>query len=327
MTALWISLGVLAALLLADLLGARALIRLTLERNRAQDADPLPDGTPAWQAYYDRAEEGKAWLLSQPHETCEIRSFDGLRLRAVWVPAAEPTDRTILCLHGYRANGCFDFGAQSRFLRGLGWNLLLPDDRAHGQSEGRYIGFGNLDSRDCLSWCRFLAERYPEGPVVLCGVSMGAAAVLAASGDPALPPQVRGVAADCGFSSGWEEVRLQMKNFFHLPAFPLLPTADFLLRRLAGYSLRDREAVRQVRNTRVPLLVIHGGADTFVPARMGQEIFDAAGCDKRLLLVPGAVHAHSYLTDTAAWESAFRDLLERSLRAGAAPASPAPAER
>ncbi len=314
-----IILAVIVVLLAADLIVAKALVRVALTRNGAQARDPQPDSSPAWQEYYRRAVDGKAWIAAQPTEKCEIRSFDGLKLRATLLPAAQPTARTILCIHGYRANGRFDFGAIAPFLHGLGWNVLLPDDRAHGESEGTYIGFGNLDSQDCLAWCRWLTERYGgDCTLVLYGISMGAAAVLAASGDEALPPQVRGIVADCGFSSGWEEVRLQIRNMFHLPSFPLLPTADLLLRLHAGYSLRERAAVERVKSARVPLLIIHGKADAFVPAAMGEEIYRAAAApDKRLLLVDGAVHAHSYLTDSAAYEAAFRELTDKAAASAA----------
>ena len=303
-----------AALIAADFAAAGALIRATMIRTPEMADDPKPDDTPAWQEYYRRAKAGKAWILGQPHENWEITSFDGLHLAAVFLPAEVPTNRTILCVHGYRANGCFDFGAAAPFLHGLGWNLLLPDDRAHGASEGTFLGFGNLDSVDCVSWCRELVKKTgSDCRIVLYGISMGAASVLAASGDPDLPSEVRAVAADCGFSSGWAEVKRELGQMFHLPAFPILPTADLLMRWKAGYSLRERAAIDRVRNSKLPLLIIHGTDDTFVPTSMGQEIYEAsASPDKHLLLVKGAVHAHSYLTDTEAYEKAFRELIEKA---------------
>jgi len=309
---LWIIIGIIVLLVIADLAVANKLIDSALVRNPAMSKDPQPDDTPAWQDYYKHAEQGKAWILAQPHETCEIKSFDGLKLRATFLPADQATDRTILCIHGYQANGLFDFGAIAPFLHGLGYNLLLPDDRSHGASEGRYIGFGNLDSLDCIAWCRWLVGRTgPDSRIILYGLSMGGATVLAASGDPDLPAQVKGVVGDCGFASGYAEVAHDMKDIMHMPVWPFLPTADWLLQRRAGYSLRQRAAIDRVKAAKVPLLIIHGKADTFVPTAMGQAIYDAASGPKQLLLVDGAVHAHSYLTDTPAYQKAFSGFLAR----------------
>ena len=312
MLAVWILLGILACLLVLDVAVAVVLIRFALVRNQAQAGDPQPDGSPAWQTYYDAAEAGKAFILSKGPETVSIRSFDGLTLCGTLLPADAPTARTILCVHGYRANGTFDFGAIAQFLHGLGWNLLMVDDRAHGRSGGRFLGFGVLDRRDCLSWCEYLENRYGDGcRILLYGVSMGSATVLSASGDAALPDAVCGVIGDCGYASAWDEIALQLKHMFRLPPFPVLYTANLMLRVFAGYSLRDCPPKDMIRRTRVPLLLIHGTADKFVPTDMSRQIYDNATCEKTLLLVDGAVHAHSYLSDTPAYEAAVRALIGR----------------
>ncbi len=311
MLAVWIALGVLAFMIIADIAMAIALIRFALVRNRAQDSDPQPEGGPAWQAYYDAAQAGKTWILAQEPELVSVTSFDGLTLCGTLLPAGVPTARTILCVHGYRASGTFDFGAISRFLHGLGWNLLMVDNRAHGRSEGRYLGFGILDRRDCLCWCQFLQRRYGDGcRILLYGVSMGAATVLSASGDATLPDTVCGVIGDCGYASAWDEVALQLRHLFRLAPFPVLYTADLLLRLLAGYSLRECPPKDMIRHTRVPLLIIHGTKDRFVPTYMGQQLYENAACKKSLLLIADAVHAHSYLTDAPAYEAAIRALTD-----------------
>jgi len=314
----WILILVIIVLVLVAAVFAVAwvLIRMTFVRNAAMDQGIDPGDSPAWQEYYRYAKKGITWIESQPLEKCESTSFDGLKLRGVFLPAEAETKRTIVCIHGYKTYGCYDCGAMAPFLHSLGWNLLIPDDRAHGKSEGKYIGFGNLDSQDCLTWCRWLTDRMGNDcKIVLYGISMGAASVLSAAGDPKAPEQISGVVADCGFSSGWEEVRMQLKNQFHLPSFPLLPAADFVMRRAAGYSLKGRAPIDRVADIHVPLLIIHGKSDDFVPASMGEELFAAAGSeDKHFLSVEGAVHAHSYITATDKYEEAFRELISKSDR-------------
>ena len=126
--------------------------------------------------------EGRAYLDSVPHEFWRMQSFDGLSLVAEYVPAAVPTPRTLLCIHGYTSTGRREFSPVARALREAGYNLILPDGRAHGQSEGEYVGFGATDRRDCLAWAYEAQRRIPACELALYGISMGAATVLLAGG-------------------------------------------------------------------------------------------------------------------------------------------------
>ncbi|MBQ9994239.1 MAG: alpha/beta hydrolase [Clostridia bacterium] len=312
MSAAVIIAAILLVFAIAWLAAGYLLIRLTLVRNAAQSHDPQPKEGEC-ELFYNNAISGKEYIATLPQEECFIRSHDGLRLRAVLLPAPQKTDKTMLCLHGYRASGSYDMGVFVRFFASLGYNLLIPDDRAHGASEGKYIGFGNLDSLDCIAWCNYLVGRYGEDcSIVMFGLSMGAASVIAASGDDSLPPQVKGVVGDCGFSCGYDELRCIVRYTYGALALPFVPAASLMMRIFAGYSLRERAAQDMVKNTEIPLLVIHGKEDSYVPTWMGRRIYDNASCDKRLLLIEGATHAHCYLTDKESYEQAFCDLLRRA---------------
>ena len=183
------------------------------------------------------------------------------------------------------------------------------DDRAHGASEGRYIGFGCLDQYDGLRWAAYLAARFPGEDLFLHGISMGAATVLCMSGLD-LPPEVRGVVADCGFSSAWDQCRHVLRRDYRLPAFPLLHLTDLICRAKAGYSLRDHPARERVAATALPVLFFHGGADDFVPVGMTLECHEACAGEKRLVIVPEAGHAACHAADPVGYEAAVRAFLE-----------------
>ena len=304
-----IAAAVILILILLSLLAGLVLVRMTFTRGHF-DPYTHPPTDPEFLTHDKNAKAGERWLKSMKPEECEIRSFDGLTLRALFLPAEVPTDRTILCEHGYHCYGSYEFGNISRRLHEMGCNLLIPDDRAHGRSEGRVIGFGNLDARDCVSWCGYLVQRFGSGArIALYGVSMGAAAVLTASGREDLPRQVRGVAADCGFSSGWREVCAVCRRDFHLPSFPFVYAGDLWLKLLAGYSLRKDNPIDMVKKAKVPILILHGDQDTFVPTDMGKELFEAIPGEKRLKIIKGARHAQSYDTDPEGYAKAFQELL------------------
>ena len=157
----------------------------------------------------------------------------------------------------------------------MGYHLLLPDLRGHGQSEGNYIGMGWHDRLDILKWLELLIKEHPEAQVALYGVSMGATTMLLCSGEE-LPTNVRAVVADCGYSTAWREFTSQGKKVTQLPAVPVLCAMDLVTQLRAGYSIREVNAVKAVARSKTPTLFIHGDADKFVPFEMQDELYRAA---------------------------------------------------
>ena len=278
------------------------LIKETFVRN-----DKL-DTTPAWYEYINANQEGREYIYSLNPEDLYINSFDNLKLHALFIN--NNTNKTIICVHGYKAkDGLYDFGMSAKFLNSLGYNLLFVDNRAHGLSQGKYIGFGVLDSIDVNSWVDYLVTNMKQETIILYGMSMGAATVLNTDSSPDSSP-VKAIIADCGFASGYDEVAYQIKKMYHLPAFPLVPISNILLKLIAHYSLKEKEAYRSIKNYKNNLLIIHGGKDRFVPTSDAYKIFDNATCHKKILIVPGASHAKSYLKDTELYEQTIKEFLD-----------------
>ena len=200
------------------------------------------------------------------------------------------------------------------FARGLyerGYSLLLPDARAHGESEGKWIGMGWPDRLDLLDWIRLLGARFGAPEILLMGVSMGGATVMNAAGEP-LPENVKCIVEDCGYVSLADEFRWQLRHFYHLPANCFLLPASPVSRLLAGYSpLRDGDGCAQLARARRPMLFIHGGADRFVPPEMLRRAFAAASCPKEMRIIPGAPHADSIAADPEAYWAAIDAFLEK----------------
>lgn len=274
------------------------LIKETFVRN-----DKL-DTTPTWYEYINANQEGREYIYSLNPEDLYIDSFDNLKLHALFIN--NNTNKTIICVHGYKAkDGLYDFGMSAKFLNSLGYNLLFVDNRAHGLSQGKYIGFGVLDSIDVNSWVDYLVTNMNQETIILYGMSMGAATVMNAQNN-----KVKAIIADCGFASGYDEVVYQIKKMYHLPPFPIIPISNVLLKLLAHYSLKEKEAYKSIKNYKNNLLIIHGDKDHFVPTRDAYKIFDNATCHKKILIVPGASHAKSYLKDTKLYEQTIKEFLD-----------------
>ena len=306
--ALWTVLGLAALLLLAGLV----IVLAAFGRRGGDPLSPEVLESSCWSRYRDRVEAGAAWLAQQPGEDVTVRSFDGLTLHARLLPAPERRG-VLLLFHGYHSAARVDFSCAAPFYHGLGFDLLLVDQRAHGESQGRFLTMGVREREDCRTWAEYCHLRYGDGvPLFLGGMSMGATTVLMAADLP-LPPTVRGILADCGFTSPAEILRDLMHRKYHLPVYPLLWVVGFWSRVLAGFGLNQCSTVTSVARTGIPIQLVHGGSDRFVPCWMSRRTADAAAGECHLLVVPGAGHGASFLVDPDGYRAAAETFLERHL--------------
>ena len=258
--------------------------------------------------HYKVSRAGMKIMDRLPVEDVYITSRDGLRLHAYLYPAEQENKKFILGIHGYRSYARPEYGPYIDFYRKLGYSMLLPDDRAHGPSEGEYIGFGVLDRLDCVDWAEYLVNRFgKETEILLHGVSMGSATVLAASGEEDLPEQVHGIIADCGYTSAWEILSYVMKHMAHIPTWPILPLCEKICRRKAGFGFREHTPIEQVKKAKVPILFVHGAKDRMVPVEMAHRLYEACSSRKKLLIVDEAAHAESIAFAPEEYHRAIRE--------------------
>ena len=217
----------------------------------------------------------------------------------------------MIAFHGYRSLATIDFALEVEFFHRLGYDVLLPYQRSHGESQGRYITYGVKERFDCRDWARYAAQRFGEDkPLFLMGISMGAATVLMASGLE-LPGNTRGIVADCGFTTPWDIMAHVARRDYRLPPFPLLYLLDGLARLRAGFRLKGADTRKALERNRIPVLFLHGEEDSFVPLSMTEENFAACRAEKRLYTVPGAGHAQSFGVDPEGCKRVLREFLER----------------
>lgn len=290
---------------------ARYFYRRTIIRSNAKTERTQNMAGTNWELYMPFIKERKEWLLQEPMEQVSIQSKDGLKLQGTYFPDSGNSRKYVICCHGYTSKGMSDYIGLSKYYKDNGFHILLPDARAHGESEGKYIGFGCLDRWDVLEWVKYLENRFGKDiEIILHGTSMGGATVLMASG-LALPGTVKAIVSDCAFTCAFDVFKHVLKSMYHLPAFPILQISDRMLKKDAGYGLSECNAADEVKKATVPVLFIHGDADTFVPTRMCHEIYENCISPKEILIIEGAGHAESYYKDQNAYEEKLTAFLNK----------------
>lgn len=285
--------------------------RFTILRKPTATLDKNINANTDWHKHIPFIEERKKWLEKQNLQKVSVTSDDGLKLSATLIKNENNSNKVVICFHGYTADGMTNYGAMSKFLYEQGFNVLLVDQRAHGQSEGKYIGFGVLDRYDAVKWIDFAINTFGKDcKIFLHGTSMGASTVLMTSGLE-LPQNVKGIIADCGFTSAFNVFSHILKRDYHLPKFPLMNLTEMWTKKFAGYGYNDVCTLDEVKKTKIPILFIHGDKDDFVPTYMSEQNYEACKSDKQILIVKGADHAESYYVGTEAYEAAAKQLFEK----------------
>lgn len=265
------------------------------------------------------AREAGAWF-SEAKQPVSITSFDGLNLHG-WLfdpDCVNPLPHLyVICCHGYTGEPAEMAKWAHRFAK-LGFTVLVPAQRAHELSEGRYVGMGWLERNDLLAWIHLIVESDPDARILLHGNSMGATTVMMAAGDPRLPRNVVSAIEDSGYAS----VRMQFidsaRSMFHLPkllAAMCVDAAGLVCKYRAGFDFSDASCVEQLKHTTIPMLFIHGAADTFVSPRFLDMNYGAcSSLDREKLLVPDADHVMSSTVAPDVYWSKVEGFVKRTFR-------------
>ena len=292
------------------------LVNIALDREEppaAQKAERLISGKAKDEenAFLRQVEENGERLAARQSETIRITSHDGISLTGHWRPHPQ-AKRVIVAMHGWRSTWNRDFGTISNYWEQENCSVLYAEQRGQNNSGGDYMGFGVLERYDCLDWVNWVNARTGgQLPVYLCGISMGATTVLMASGLP-LPQNLRGIMADCGFTSPHDIWKYVTTENLHMHYGVKGQLADAMFRRKIRSGSNKFSTVDALRQSHVPILLVHGTADQFVPVEMSYENYLACPGQRQLLIVPGANHGMSYFMDTEKYEAAMADFWARN---------------
>lgn len=252
--------------------------------------------------------DAQKWLEEKSNYSDKyIESYDKLQLHSYVV--SQNSNKWAIVVHGYGGSGKL-MSDKSKYFYDMGYNVLIPDLRGHGKSEGDYIGMGWKDRLDIISWINFIINENPNAEIVLHGTSMGAATVLMTSGEN-LPSNVKAIVADCAYTSAWDEFSYQLETYLKVPSSYILNVTNMVTKLKAGYSLKEASALECVKKATVPILFIHGDKDKFVPYSMMDKLYDATNSPKEKLTIEGGEHANSDLVSPFLYWLTVEDFLNQ----------------
>lgn len=285
------------------------LIKIALDREKPkvmQLAEQRISGSEFNNEFLNDLRVAAERLSEKTNEIVEITSHDGTSLIGHWIPC-EHAKRVIIAMHGWRSTWYKDFGMIADFWEKNDCSVLYAEQRGQNNSGGDYIGFGPIERYDCLDWINWVTGRCgSEIPIYLGGVSMGATTVLMAA-SLALPDNVHGIVGDCGFTSPhaiWKHVA---NNNLHIAFGIRGAVADALYEKKIQTDTLDYSTMDALQNSSVPVMLIHGTDDHFVPVEMTYENYKACSSPKKLFVVPGADHGMSYYVDKEGYEAVIQD--------------------
>lgn len=306
MLALYIILGVIGFLLLVFFITLIVLYRVTFYTPiKTQNDDfHLTESTQ----FVGVEKDVYQLIVNLKQQQCEhvyTTSYDKLKLHAR-LYLNNKSNKVILMFHGYRGTAIRDFSGQAMHMIKKGYNVLLVDERGHGESEGHSITFGVREKRDVLTWFEFAKKKFGENKeFVFVGISMGSATILFASKD------IEGhhkFICDCPYPtvkevlSGFiEKLNLSSKVFY-----PLLNLTSIIF---SHTNLNKDNAYESVKNSGHKYLIIHGEKDTIIPYQLSYQLYLENKEKVHYELFPNTDHGVSYLTDTPRYLKVIDDFL------------------
>ena len=264
---------------------------------------------PTAKRYYDFRRPRMEAFKKLPFEELTVTSFDGLKLYG-YLLRGNPKE-VVICVHGYKSSMEEDFSDRIEIYQKRGSTILLVNDRGHGKSEGKYLGFSEHDKRDVAKWVDKMNEMFDEPEIYLHGVSMGGATVIHCA-DMKLK-NVKGIVDDCGFISILKISQYLISDLFHMPYFPCGYIAWMWALLLAKTSFNASDGEKCVQNTDIPIVFIHGLEDHYVPCEMSKKMYEKCVSLKELHLIEGCGHAAAYMMATEEYTEAVNRLLDHKI--------------
>ena len=276
-----------------------------LKRPNINKAYAMVKETDSWYDTIKKVHESLDMIRKEPHEILEIKSEDNLKLKAVYYPNTKKSNTTVICVHGYTSHAEREWAFPGLFYLSLGYNVLIPYQRAHGLSEGKYIAFGAMEPFDMLGWVKLVNKMNPNGKIIIHGLSMGGGIVLNLS--KYKMENVKGLIVDAP--------NVSIESFFVNVTKEIFKTnpeqiATFAIARFEkefGCKIKDFESVQIVSESQYPMLLSAGSNENL------EELFETIKKtnpkETDIIVLPGCNHGNGMYKQTELYQSKIKEFL------------------
>ncbi|WP_164966390.1 alpha/beta hydrolase [Companilactobacillus metriopterae] len=304
---------------------AEAVYRFAFDNRVPWPQNPIQSDGP----YMKEFQEASDWFVNSPKEqwTMPFTDRDGetKNLNAYYIKNPANTNKTVIIAHGYRMNA-LQMGGWAKIYYDMGYNILAPDARAHGASDGNAISYGWKEKNDYKNWADKIVENDPTSEIVITGVSMGGATTMMSSGVQDMPSNVKAYIEDCGYTSVYDQFEFLIPTAQYVieqqtglkisdsDMQDILKYVDGYLKSNQGFTLEQASSVDQLKNADKPMLFIHGGNDNFVPTNMVYTNYDAKlGNNKDIWVVPNTGHGMSIIQDLPGYQEHVKEFINNNI--------------
>ena len=241
---------------------------------------------------------GQNWFYSNRMNILDwqMTAFDGIKLYAYFIPASKKkTKEVVILLHGFNDMPSIMAAYAQLHLEKRDCHILIPHMRAHGMSEGKFVGYGLFDSQDIVMWMQYLETRLGDDiRIILHGRSMGAAAALMTAGSGIAPESLTGVIADSSFDTLDNQMSFLMQRNYKFQFRPFINLVQKVALKRFGFPVEKAAPLKVASRISVPVLLFHGTDDKLVPSEMSDNIYNSIRAPKRICLIEGAAHVMGY---------------------------------
>lgn len=248
-------------------------------------------------------------FVAKPKQEWQIKSkFNGSKLYGWFTDNHDST--TVIMVHGFAVDH-MSLNVHAQLFDKLGCNVLQIDNQAAGKSEGKYLGWGYLESLDLIHWIQTVISKRPNDKIILFGASMGAATVMLTSGND-LPKNVKLIIEDSGYTSAADILGYHCQKRFHIKGKLLIKGISLVSKVRAGFSYAQADCKKALEKNRLPILMMHGKNDFTVPFEMRDELSTCGKAPKETYESLG-VHIRSYYIDSQTYQRTVENFLKKYL--------------
>ena len=286
---------------------AKLVFNNLLKRPNIDNAYKMVGPEDSWYDTISRVHRSLAEIQALPHERLEITSPDGLKLRGIYYPAAEPSTKTVIAIHGYSSHAEREWAFPGLFYHSLGFNVLIPYQRAHGISEGDMITFGAKERSDMIGWAERINELSPDGEIVFHGLSMGGLIALLLINEHI--PGVKAIISDAPSTSIEDFFKNVSRDIFKAGGDAVAKAAMADFERKTGRDPRDYNAKNYLKDGIYPLLLSAGELETCDERFAEYKAINPSPTE--IIILPGCNHGNGMYKQTELYQSKIRVFLEK----------------